>query len=95
MKAAMPLKAFALALAIGSFGLAGAAMADDDDYHHHHHHDGDAAVGIIGDVIGGAIAVEGAKQEAREHARHCVHLRHRCDDGSDWACDKYEEICGD
>ncbi len=90
MKLSMSIKAVALLLALSSVGLAGNAQAYDDD------HDGrDAAIGIIGAVVGTAIEAEQAKQEAKEQDRQCRRLQHKCDDGSEWACRKLEENCGD
>ena len=90
----MSFKAFTLVLAAtaASFGFASGAMAYDGENR-------DAAIGIIGGVISGAIEADREKQEAkaeaRDHERQCVRLHHRCKEGSDWACGKYEEICGD
>lgn len=88
----MSLKALALVLAAGTLSFSGSAMAYDGENH-------DAAVGIIGGVIQGAIEAEQekqqAKEEAREHERQCRRWRHRCQEGSDWACGRYEESCAD
>ncbi len=61
----MTLKAFAV-IAAGSFAFAGSAFADDYD-HHHRHDAGEAAVGIIGEVISGAVEAE-AGQASRARA---------------------------
>jgi hypothetical protein len=82
------LTALALVLAAGSFAFSGSAMAYDGENR-------DAAIGIIGGVIEGAVEADQAKKEAREHERHCVRLNRRCEDGSDWACRRYEDECGD
>lgn len=89
MKLSTSLKAFALVLALSPLGFAGSALANDDDG------DDNPVVGIIGQVIGGAIEAEAAKEEARDQERRCWRLREKCKDGSDWACHKYEENCGD
>jgi hypothetical protein len=90
MKHSMSLKAFAILLGVGSFGFAGSASAYDDD-----DRPGDVAVGIIGQVIGGAIEAEAAKDEARDHERHCRRLARKCEEGQGWACEKQDAECGD
>ncbi len=66
MKISMSLKAFAIVLAAGSFGFTGTASAYDDD-----DNAAGAAVGILGQVIGGAIEAEQAKDAAIEQERRC------------------------
>jgi hypothetical protein len=88
MKMSMSLKALALVLAAGSFCLSSGAMAYDGENR-------DAAIGIIGGVIAGAIEAEQAQQDAAEHDRQCIRLQSKCQDGSDWACGKFEDECND
>lgn len=88
MKLSMSVKAFALVLAMSPLAFAGSAHAYDDE-------DGNPVVGIIGQVIGGAIEAEQAKEAEREHRRECRRFRNKCEDGARWACRKYEESCDD
>ncbi len=90
MKISMSLKAFAIVLAAGSFGFTGTASAHDDD-----DNAAGAAVGIIGQVIGGAIEAEQAKEAAVEQERRCRRFARKCDDGEGWACEKRDAECGD
>lgn len=90
MKIPMSVTAYALAIALGSFGTTGQAYAYDDEPNR-----GDAVVGIIGEVISGAVQAEQAKQEAREQERRCSRWQNKCEDGAEWACEKYENSCGE
>lgn len=90
MRVSTSLKAVAIALALGSFGLAGSASAYDDD-----DHPAGVAVGIIGQVIGGAIEAEQAKEAAAEQDRRCRRLERKCADGEGWACERQDAECGD
>jgi hypothetical protein len=86
MISSLSIQSAALALAIGSFAFAANANAYDDG-------DGDgkeAVIGIIGQVIGGAIAAEQANQQAA----HCANLQSKCEAGKGWACQKAEAECG-
>jgi hypothetical protein len=74
------LKVFVLALAVSAFSLAGAASAQDND---DEPDPGEIVEGIIGGILGGAEEDEG----------RCEWLERRCEDGADWACDRYEELC--
>lgn len=78
-------KVFPLVIALGLVGLANGASADDDD----RANPGDIVTGIIGEVIGGAIEAE----QAREAEARCIQLDRKCEQGSDWACDKFDESC--
>ncbi len=88
MKPSVSLKAFALILAVSSFGFARSAMAGDGENR-------DIAVGIIGQVVTSTIEAEQQKQEAKEQEQRCARLQYKCKHGSDWSCEKYEESCGD
>lgn len=88
MKVPMSLKAFAIVLAAGSFGFAGAANAYDDD-----DTPAGAAVGIIGQVIGGAIEAEAGDDAGDDHARFCRRLARKCGNGEGWACEKQDAEC--
>ena len=90
MKVSMTLKALAIVLAAGSFGFAGAASAYDDD----DNVAGDA-VGIIGQVIGGAIEAEQGSDDVSDQERRCRRFARRCADGAGWACEKQDAECGD
>jgi hypothetical protein len=90
MKLSMTLKAVAIALAAGSFGFAGAASAYDDDDNR-----AGVAVGIIGQVIGGAVEAEQAKEAAAEQERRCRRFARKCADGEGWACEKQDSECDD
>jgi hypothetical protein len=91
MKIPASVTAFALVLALGSFGTMGQAYAYDDDGPSK----GEAVVGIIGEVISGAVQAEQEKQEAREQERRCFRLQNKCENGAEWACEKYENSCGE
>ena len=82
MKLSMSLAAFALAFAVGVFGVNGQARADDK---------AEEVIGIIGEVMTGAIEAE---QEAKQ-AERCDRWEAKCEDGADWACNKVEELCGE
>jgi hypothetical protein len=84
----MSFKAFALVLVAGCSLMSSGTMARDG-------RNRDNAVDIIGGVIGGAIDAEAAAQEEREHAKQCVRLQRKCEHGSGWACERYEEDCND
>jgi len=73
-------------VALCSFGFAGTASARDGER-------GDAAVGIIGEIIGGAIEADQAQQEAQEQERRCRRFNRKCNQGQEWACDRYEDDC--
>ncbi|MBX2804719.1 MAG: hypothetical protein KTR19_02005 [Hyphomicrobiales bacterium] len=80
----------AAAIIAASFmALAIPASADDHWNHHEDEAKGEVVFGIIGDVIGGAIKAE---QDAK-HERQCRRWFNRCDEGHDYACDRYEEEC--
>ncbi len=89
MKLPTFLKASALVFLLGSFAFSGSAYAYDDD------DPGDAVVGIIGEVISGAVEAEQAKQENKELDRRCNRWQAKCDDGHGWACRKYDNRCDD
>ncbi|NJM34598.1 MAG: hypothetical protein HC850_07670 [Rhodomicrobium sp.] len=91
MKPSMSLKRLGIALAIGVFALTGSAMAYDEDRHDRR----DAVIGIIGGVVEGAIEAEREKQEGREQERRCFRLQQRCENGAEWACEKYEAQCAE
>ena len=86
MKNLLSLKAIAI-IAAASMAFAAPALADHRDYHESK---GEAVIGIIGEVIGGAIE---QKEREEEHARRCRRWNERCEDGSDWACERYESRC--
>ena len=92
MKFPISLKALAVVLALGSFGLAGVAKAgdhydDDDDVA------GEVFLGIIGQITEGAIERREARREYREFDRYCHRLQRKCDWGEGWACRKYWREC--
>lgn len=89
MKLPTVLRSSALALALISFGFTGGAYAYDDD----RDSKGEAVLGIIGEVVGGAIEAEQAREEALEQERRCSRLQNKCENGSEWACEKYENRC--
>ena len=92
MKLSVSLKTFALVLAAGSFAVTGGALAHD--HHRHHKHDkGEVVLDIIGGVIAGAVEAEQARKEAAEYERRCYRWRKKCRDGSDWACEKFDDNC--
>lgn len=78
-------KVFPIVVALGVVGITDGASADDDD----RPNPGEVVTGIIGEVIGGAIEAE----QAREAEARCEQLDRKCEQGSDWACDKFEESC--
>jgi hypothetical protein len=82
------LKVLALVLMAGSFAFTGAAKADDGE-------GADAAIGIIGSVIGSAIEAEANKEAAYEQDRRCRRFSRKCGDGEGWACEKFENECND
>ena len=90
MKVSTTLKALAIVLAAGSFGFAGSASAYDDD-----DNAAGVAVGIIGQVIGGAVEAEQANEAAAEQERRCRRFARKCADGEGWACEKQDAECGD
>jgi hypothetical protein len=87
MKSSLSLKGLALVLLAGSIAFAAPAKAGDD------YDDGDgreAVVGIIGQVITGAIEAE----QAKEQAAACGNWQNKCEAGKSWACEKFEANCG-
>lgn len=88
MKRSTPLKAFALALAIGTFSVAGNANAYDDP------EPGEVVLGIIGEVLSGAIDSREARRRDREFDRYCRRLDRRCNRGNWRACRRYDRHCG-
>jgi len=91
MKLSVSMKAFVFVLAMAPFGFVSGAQAYDDD------NDGrDVAVGIIGEVISGAVRGEDNDDyDGDDRPRRCERLQYRCSEGSDWACRKFEQRCGD
>lgn len=89
MKRSTPLKAFALTLAIGTFSFAGSANAYHDDPE-----PGDVVLGIIGEVLSGAVDARQARRRDREYERYCRRLDRRCDRGNWRACRRYDRHCG-
>jgi hypothetical protein len=92
MKSSMSFKRLGVALALATLAFTGSAMAYDDDDRHDRR---DEVIGIIGGVVQGAIEAEREKEEAKEQERRCFRLKNRCEDGAEWACEKYEEQCAD
>ena len=90
MKVSMTLKTLAIVLAAGSFGFAGSASAYDDD-----DNAAGVALGVIGQVIGGAIEAEAANEGASDQERRCHRLARKCADGEGSACEKQDNECGD
>ena len=89
MKKFAPLKAIML-LATASIAFAAPALAYDGHHHHRHHNQGkDVVIGIIGQVIDHAIEQEDQKKWERQ----CRRWYNRCEDGDDYACDKYDYRC--
>jgi hypothetical protein len=88
MKLSKHLKALVLVFAAGSFAFPGVAQAYDDD-----RDAGAEVLGIIGEVISGAIAAKEARERDREFDRYCRRLNRRCDDGIYPACRRYEREC--
>jgi hypothetical protein len=84
----LSLKTLTLAIALGAFGFTGSAIADDGER-------GEAIVGIIGEVIGGAVEAEQAQQEALEQERRCRRFNRKCEQGQEWACERYENNCAE
>jgi hypothetical protein len=84
MKRLMSLKAIVIVAASG-FAFAAPASAD-----HYHDHKGEAVIGIIGGIIEGAIE---EKEREEEHAQRCARWFERCEEGSEWACERYERRC--
>lgn len=73
-----------LALTVIAFGFVGTAKAqynDDPDPR-------EIVEGIIGGILSGV-----EKDDEDEYQSRCERLERRCDDGADWACDRYEERC--
>jgi hypothetical protein len=91
MKLPMSLKALAVVLTMGSFGLATSANAYDD--YDGHDDGGEVFLGIIGQIAEGAIERREARREYREYDRYCFRLREKCDWGEGWACRKYWRTC--
>lgn len=88
MRASAPFKAMALALAIGSFTFSGSAKANDHD------DPGDVVLGIIGEVMSGAIDARQARRRDREYERYCRRLDRRCNRGNWRACRRWDRHCG-
>lgn len=88
MKLSTSLKT-AAAAGIASIMLAGPVVAHDH-YHDHHHDGSDVVIGIIGEVIGGAIE---KKHREREYRERCERLYYRCEDGIERACRRFERNC--
>lgn len=86
MKKSLSLKSFTLAIALGAFGFTGSAYAEDGER-------GEAIVGIIGEVIGGAVEAEQDQQDDLERERRCRRFNRKCNEGQEWACDRYEDDC--
>jgi hypothetical protein len=91
MKLPTSLKALTLALALGSFAVAGAAHAYDD------YDEGDVAgevfLGIIGQIAEGAIDRREARRQYGDYDRYCGRLQRKCEWGEGWACRKYWREC--
>ncbi len=87
MTRSTPFKALALALAIGSFSFAGTAKAYDDP------DPGDVFLGIIGQVLSGAVDSREARRRDRAFDRYCRRLDRRCDRGNWRACRRYDREC--
>lgn len=87
MKVSTSLKVLAVVLAAG-FGFSGAAFAEDGE-------NAGAAIGIIGEVIGGAIEAEQSNEAGDDQERRCRRLARRCANGEGWACEKQDAECGD
>jgi hypothetical protein len=89
MRRFVSLKAVAV-IAAASMAFAGSALAFDDD--EDDESDGkEVVIGIIGEVLGQAAE----KKEQRELERRCRRFNQRCEDGSEWACERYENSCAD
>ena len=88
MKVSTSLKVLAVIMTTG-FGFSGAALAGDDG------EGAGIALGIIGQVIGGAIEAEAANEAAADQERRCNRFARKCADGEGWACEKQEAECGD
>jgi hypothetical protein len=86
MKKFVTLKAIVI---VAASCVAFAAPASADHYYNHESK-GEAVIGIIGGIIEGAIE---QKEQEEEHARRCARWHERCEDGSDWACERYENRC--
>lgn len=88
MKLPTSLKALAVVAALGSFALAGTAMAyDDDDVA------GEVFLGIVGQIAEGAIERREARREYHDFDNYCHRLQRKCDWGEGWACRKYWREC--
>ncbi len=87
MKRFISIRTIAIAAAASMAFAASASAYDDDDYEPA---PGDAVIGIIGQVIGNAIE---RKQENSEFRRQCRRWQERCEDGREWACERYENEC--
>lgn len=83
MRRFMLLKVIAI-MAASAIAFAAPAFADDDEPSGK-----EAVIGIIGEVITGAIE----QDQEEKLQKQCRRWNRRCEDGNDNACDQYENNC--
>lgn len=77
-----------------------ATIASTDAEARRRHHGRNVALGVLGTAAAVAI-IAGSSRSAyadddyryRRGPSRCDRLAYRCNNGSDWACDKYERTC--
>lgn len=88
MKRFASLKTIAIAAAVAITCTAPALAGD------HHRDDGiDPGAEIMFGIVGGVIEEAIEQEEAKKFERQCRRWYKRCEDGSDYACDKYYDRC--
>lgn len=88
MKRFISLKAIAI-IAATSMAFSAPASAHDDDDDHDASPGEEVVIGIIGEVIGNAVE----RKQEKEFERQCRRWYERCEDGNDYACERYENRC--
>lgn len=92
MKRFVSLKTIAV-IAAASVAFAAPASAIGPAHHHDHHMKPGEA--LMFDIIGGVLEGAIAQEEEKEFERRCRRWYKRCENGSDYACDKYYNRCDD
>lgn len=88
MRRFISLKAVAV-IAASMMAFAGSVSAYEDEEEYEASPSEEVVIGIIGEVIGGAIQ----KKQDRDFERKCRRLLERCEDGNENACYRYENRC--
>lgn len=88
MRRFMSLKAIAIITAT-AMAFAAPASAYDDEYEPEPDPGAEAVIGIFGEIVGGAIE----RKQQKKFERQCQRWYERCEDGNDYACDRYQYRC--